>query len=70
MLERGNMWPTMEEVEAADQDQLCMWHRFLPPPRTKVTLAIEQQIFARWYGGGGLTPKLRKQIEWARQDDQ
>ena len=62
MLERGNMWPTMEEVEAADQDQLCMWHRFLPPPRTKVTLAIEQRIFERWCMGGGLTAKLRKQI--------
>jgi hypothetical protein len=70
VLERGNMWPTMEEVEAADQDQLCMWHRFLSPPRTKVTLAIEQRIFERWCMGSGLTAKLRKQIGWARQDAQ
>jgi hypothetical protein len=60
----------MEEVESAHQHQLCMWFRFLPPPMTKVTLAIEQRIFERWSMGGGLTAKLRKQIGWARQDDQ
>ena len=28
-------YPTLEQVESADHEQLCRWYRFLPPPGTR-----------------------------------
>ena len=70
------MYPTMEEVEIADQEQLCRWFRFLPSPGSReVTkenfeeicnheMIIMNRIFERWKNGGGFTPELSKKIGW------
>ena len=67
-------YPTMEEVEGANQEQLCRWYRFLPSPGSKGTTRedfeeicnreaqIMTRIFDRWREGGGFTPELNKKI--------
>lgn len=67
-------YPTMEEVEAADQEQLCRWYRFLPSPGTHGAtcedfaeicdreVTIMARIVERWKVSGGFTPELSKKI--------
>ena len=71
-------YPTIIEVEEADQKQLCRWHRFLPSPGTRAldsTLEnfeeicsreakIMDRIEERFKEGGGFTPELSKEIGW------
>jgi len=70
--------PTLEEVEAADREQICRWYRFLPSPgmsaiecTVKVyeeVLERESKIMARIverFGKlGGMTPAISKKIGW------
>jgi hypothetical protein len=72
------VYPTMEEVERADQEQLCRWYRFLPSPGTsaltrhpdifnellKEQSKIIDRIIERWSEGGRFTPGLSKKIGW------
>ena len=72
-------YPTLDEVNAADQEQLCRWYRFLPSPgahlRHKMPekefnqalddqLVIINRICDRVKEGGGFTPELSKKIGW------
>ncbi len=67
-------YPTMEEVEAADQTQLCRWYRFLPSPGPVVVgqenaasnreVEILNRIIDRHKEGGGFTPEISKAIGW------
>jgi hypothetical protein len=68
----------MEEVEKADQEQLCRWYRFLPSPGRRALDSIREdfeeicnketlilsRIIDRWREGGGFTPELSKKIGW------
>lgn len=72
-------YPTLEQVEAADQEQICRWHRFLDSPgmsaidtdHFETTLdreaAIAARIQARYLEFGGMTPELSKRIGWGRR---
>lgn len=66
-------YPTMDEVNAADQQQLALWYRFLPSPGTAYigtrefpeALAIEVVIMSRIMKRfKGFTPALSKAIGW------
>ncbi len=56
--------PTMAQVEAADREQLCRWHRFLSTPETDEGIKIINRIYDRWSEAGGFTPELSKKIGW------
>lgn len=74
-------YPTMEEVESADREQLCRWNRFLPSPgncaigKSDDTFAraivreskILKEIIARLAEMGGFTPEISKKIGWGEQ---
>lgn len=69
-------YPTMEEVEQADQIQLGRWDRFLPSPGANHVkkglavfdavapkeLAILQRIIERFNELGGITAEISKAI--------
>lgn len=59
-------YPTLEQVEAANQMTLCCWYRFLPIPDnpTDGKLDIINRIFDRVHEGGGFTPEISKAIGW------
>jgi hypothetical protein len=72
------MYPTMEQVEAADRVQLAGWMRFLPSPGASVKRmkdfdealvrekVILDKIAERFKEMGGMTPEISKQIGWER----
>lgn len=60
------MFPTLDEVEAADRYQLCRWHRFLPSAETEEAMEIQDRIFERFQELGGFTPEISKQIGWEK----
>lgn len=74
--EVGHMYPSMEQVEAADIVQLCRWTRFLPSPglgavgkvNFEVVLGVESailhRIIERQSELGGMTPAISKAIGW------
>ncbi len=60
-------FPTMEQVEKANHEQLARWYRFLPSGDTKEQHTKEQQkimdrIAERFKRLGGMTPALEKKI--------
>ncbi len=67
-------YPTMEQVKAADREQICRWYRFLPSPgmsalRTPAfdtvlneEATVMNAIVARWKEFGGFTPEISKKI--------
>ena len=57
-------YPTLEQVESADQMTLCRWYRFLPSPDTDERLVILNRILERCSDGGGFTPEISKAIGW------
>lgn len=57
-------YPTMIEVEAADRETICMWHRFLFSPIDSIELKIINRINERFKELGGFTPEISKQIGW------
>ncbi len=57
-------YPTLEQVEAANQEQLCRWFRFLPVGKNDSDLAVVNRVFERVREGGGFTPEISKRIGW------
>ena len=57
-------YPTIEQVEAADQYQLCRWYRFLEPTTSNEQVEIITEISKRIREGGGLTSEISKEIGW------
>ena len=55
-------FPTLEEVEKADIEQLARWYRFLPSGQTVVDKKILKRIADRFDKLGGMTPELSKRI--------
>lgn len=70
------MYPTIEDVQKADQLQLCRWLRFLQSPGLSAIgrsdfysvmdheAAILNRIMERSIEGGGFTPQISKAIGW------
>ena len=71
-------YPTIEEVEQADHEQICRWHRFLPRPGDNAVDDVNfREILDTQYGimdlieqkfkdGGGFTEELSIKIGWKR----
>jgi hypothetical protein len=69
-----NYYPTMEQVEKADRQQLAFWVRFLPSPggsaigyknfneTLEKEVEILNRILERFDESGGWTPSLSKSI--------
>jgi hypothetical protein len=55
-------FPTMEQVEKANHEQLARWYRFLPSGDTKEQQKIMDRIAARFKRLGAMTPALEKKI--------
>ena len=55
-------FPTMEQVEKADREQLARWYRFLAPGDTPEQRKIQHRLAERFQKMGGMTPELRKTI--------
>lgn len=43
----GKTYPTMMEIEEADQKQLRIWYRSVPPPRNETELQLRSRMGAR-----------------------
>lgn len=55
-------FPTVEQVERANHDQLARWYRFLPSGDTKEQQRIMDRIAERFKRLGGMTRALEKKI--------
>lgn len=55
-------FPTLEEVEKADKEQLAYWYRFLPSGETVADQKIMKRIAQRFEELGGMTAELSKKI--------
>jgi hypothetical protein len=55
-------FPTFEEVEKADKEQLARWYRFLPSGETAADQKIMKRIAERFEKLGGMTAELSKKI--------
>lgn len=71
------MYPTIEQVNAADHTQICTWYRFLPSPgisaignrsmfeqKMQEEGVIMDRIAERLKEFGGFTPEISKRIGW------
>jgi hypothetical protein len=55
-------FPTIQEVEKADKEQLARWYRFLPSGETAADRKIMKRIAERFQKVGGMTTELSKKI--------
>jgi hypothetical protein len=55
-------FPTIEEVERANKEQLARWYRFLPSGETAAGQKIMKRIAGRFEKLGGMTAELSKRI--------
>ena len=55
-------FPTLQEVEKADREQLARWYRFLLSGETAADQKIMKRIAARFEKLGGMTAELNKKI--------
>ncbi len=55
-------FPTIEEVERANKEQLARWYRFLPSGETAADQKIMKRIAERFKKLGGMTAELSKRI--------
>jgi hypothetical protein len=55
-------FPTIEEVERADKEQLARWYRFLPSGETAADQKVMRRISERFEELGGMTAELNKKI--------
>jgi hypothetical protein len=55
-------FPTIEEVERADKEQLAPWYRFLPSGETSADQKIMKRLAERFEKLGGITAELSKKI--------
>lgn len=55
-------FPTIQEVEKADKEELAQWDRFLPSGETLADQKVMKRIAERFEKLGGMTAKLHKKI--------
>ena len=70
------MYPTIEQVNAANHYQICSWYRFLESPGTRAIgkdnfqevleaeVKIMNRIAERLKEFGGFTPEISKSLGW------
>ena len=61
----SELFPTMEQVERADREQIARWHWFLPRNKVPFEQKILDRIADRFMNMGGMTPGLYKKIKFA-----
>ena len=73
-------YPTIEEVDAADHEQICYWYRFLESPGmsainsssevyetvSRKECEVMNRMSERLKEFGGFTPEISKKIGWIR----
>jgi len=57
-------FPTIEQVNNADREQICRWHRFLPTADNDPDAEVQKRLWERFNEVGGFTPELSKRIGW------
>jgi hypothetical protein len=57
-----NGFPTLEDVEKADKEQLARWYRLLPSGESAADKKIMKRIAKRFERLGGMTTALSKKI--------
>jgi len=57
-------FPSLQDVEKADREQLCRWWRFLPLVGNNSELMVMNAIGARLKVLGSFTPEISKKIGW------
>ncbi len=55
-------FPSLEQVEKANRDQIARWCRCLPEPKIAHQQDIMHRIADRFLTMGGMTPGLSKKI--------
>jgi hypothetical protein len=55
-------FPTIEEVEKGDREQLARWYRFLPSGETLAEQKVMKRVAERFEKLGGMTSQLSKKI--------
>jgi hypothetical protein len=55
-------FPTLDEVEKADEERLARWYRFLPSGETGAEQKIMKRIAKRFEKLGGMTAELSNKI--------
>ena len=55
-------FPTMEQFEKANHEQLARWYRFLPSGDSREQQRVLDKIAERFKNLGGMTPALEKRI--------
>jgi len=55
-------FPSMEQVEKADREQLARWYRFLPSGDSREQQRVLDKIAERFKKLGGMTPTLERKI--------
>ena len=55
-------FPTIQDVEKADKEQLARWYRFLPSGETETDQTILKRIAERFQKLSGMTAELSKKI--------
>ena len=55
-------FPTLQEVEKADKEQLARWYRFVASGETAADQKIMKRIAERFEKLGGMTTELSKKI--------
>lgn len=56
-------FPSMEDVEAANRRQICIWYAKLPTPQTTNSKEAMARIAERYKDFGGCTPAILREIE-------
>jgi hypothetical protein len=64
MTEQIDIYPTIEQVEQADHEQICRWYRFLRCANNSDEVTIINLVHAKWCQFGGTTPEISKRIGW------
>lgn len=57
-------YPSFEEIEAADHEQIATWYRFLSSPINEEESRKIQRITQKLNDFGGFNPELSKRIGW------
>jgi hypothetical protein len=55
-------FPTMDQVEKADREQLATWYRYLPAGDTPEQRKTQHRLAERFQKIGGMTAELSRKI--------
>lgn len=58
------VFPSREQIESADHEQLARWFRFLPEAISSTQLTLINRIVDRLHALGGMKPEISKRIGW------